>query len=112
MPNDELVVKPPGDAATVEQLQLYARELHQLYEQERRTREEMQEQWDVLEKKVRELTALNSLFQTYLKEREDIKEALLTLMGNVRGLASLLSEIEASLQAKGYLPAKDEASNG
>lgn len=112
MPNDELVGKPPGDTATAEQLQLYARELHQLYEQERRTREEMQEQRDALEKKVRELTALNSLFQTYLKEREDIKEALLTLMGNVRGLASLLSEIEASLQAKGYLLAKDEASDG
>lgn len=74
----------------VEQVRFYARNLKELYEEERKGRME-------LERRVRELSALNRLFQGYLQERWDNQEAINTL---AEGIINLAKEAERILEAR------------
>lgn len=68
------------------QIQLYARDLQQLYWQERKLRSDLAEEKLVLEYKVRELEALNQLFQTDLKEKHELRDAHQHLLEELRGM--------------------------
>lgn len=72
-----------------QQAQIYAQELHELYQVEHKRREELAEEKLVLEHKLRELAALNTLFQSHLQERKRIEEAYWELL---EGLKKLLSD--------------------
>lgn len=77
------------DEKDFQQAQIYARELHDLYRAELKRREELAEEKLVLEHKLRELTSLNILFQSHLRERMRVEEAYRELL---KGLKMLLSE--------------------
>jgi hypothetical protein len=84
----------------IEQAKLYARDLSELYRAERKRREELAEEKLVLEFKVRELEALNKLFQSYLEQR----------FAALRAYAELIEDIKNLLQ--GQLPGALEENLG
>lgn len=87
---------PGGDPAQLEeQLILYAKELHTLYREEKKEREALAEEKLVLEYKLRELTALNTLFQKHLARREDLEDALERV---IQGLRKLLAQPPGDLR--------------
>ncbi len=71
------------------QAQLFARDLNELYRAERQKREELAEEKLVLEYKLRELSALNALFQSHLERRFEVEKAYNEL---VDGIKKLLKE--------------------
>ncbi|MBI2856896.1 MAG: hypothetical protein HYX95_01130 [Chloroflexi bacterium] len=71
------------------QLQLYARDLAQLYWSERRARSSLAEEKLVLEYKVRELGALNTMIRSSLKEKQDALEDYRWLLRQLKELAAL-----------------------
>ncbi len=77
-----------------EQLYLYARDLRALYEEEKKEREALAEEKLVLQMRLKELTALNHLFQQHLERRQRLEE---TLQEVAAGLKQLLA---GSPQAK------------
>lgn len=83
-----------SDEAIREQIQIYARELRQLYRQEKQRRQELEKEKQALEQKVRELTALNNLFQGYLRERDELLQAFHHL---AQGIKKLAAEAESML---------------
>lgn len=87
---------PSGDPAQLEeQLILYAKELHTLYREEKKEREALAEEKLVVEYKLRELTALNILFQKHLVRREALEDALERV---VQGLRQLLAQPTSDLR--------------
>lgn len=65
------------DPAVVEQqLYIYAQELSELYEREREERQALAEEKLVLEYRLKELSALNNLFQRHLEARLQLEELL------------------------------------
>lgn len=68
------------------QAEIYARELSELYRAERKRREELAEEKLVLEYKLRELSALNSLFQAHLEQRMGVEQAYRELVEEMKKL--------------------------
>jgi hypothetical protein len=89
---DEIQMDDCSAGTDIEQAKLYARDLSELYRAERKRREELAEEKLVLEFKLRELEALNKLFQSYMERRF---EAL-------RAYEGLIEETKKLLQ--GQLP--------
>ncbi|MBI2859102.1 MAG: hypothetical protein HYX90_08495 [Chloroflexi bacterium] len=98
------------------QLQLYARDLERLFWSEKQTRASLAEEKLVLEYKVRELSALNTLFQDHLREKQALLEAYESLLSRLKELAGktpgdaapllrrLVGEAEAGWPAKREQP--------
>lgn len=111
----------PAEQAELEaQMTLYAKELHDLYQQEKKEREALAEEKLVLEYRLKELSALNALFQRYLERQQRLEEAMQETAASLRQvikqsveagprgkLERLLGAIEAILASapKGPLPA-------
>jgi len=58
-----------------QQLEIYARELQQHFREERRLQQQLRERNGQLEQRLRELSALNTMFQAHLKHCDlDAKE--------------------------------------
>ncbi|MFQ6031007.1 MAG: adenylate/guanylate cyclase domain-containing protein, partial [Dehalococcoidia bacterium] len=57
------------------QLEIYAKELQEHFQQERRLRRGLEASHRELEQRIREVTALNSLFQEHLRQRSAVVEA-------------------------------------
>jgi predicted nuclease with TOPRIM domain len=74
------------DQFSRQQLEIYARELAEYVEREQALRAQLEQQNQTLEQRVRELTALNRLFQQHLKERFTALEAYHELHRRVQGL--------------------------
>lgn len=70
----------------LEQAKLYARDFGELYRAEKKRREELAEEKIVLENKVRELEALNRLFQSHLEQRFELQEAYNELVEKLKTL--------------------------
>jgi len=96
-----------------EQLQIYAKELHDLYQAEKKQREKLAEEKLVLDYRIRELSAINALFQKnrerylelerqYIELIEQLKKILAEapLEEYPKLLQKLLSEAEAKLPPK------------
>ncbi|MBI4312398.1 MAG: hypothetical protein HY681_11545 [Chloroflexi bacterium] len=66
----------PEGPSLEDQFQIYAKELGELYIAEQRRRAELAEEKLVLEHRVKELEALNHMFQTHLARRIALEEAL------------------------------------
>ncbi|MDO8472935.1 MAG: hypothetical protein Q7T05_03870 [Dehalococcoidia bacterium] len=69
------------------QMELYARDLEQLYWSERQVRLALAEEKLVLEFKVNELNALNRLFQSNLVEERRLRESYQGLIRRLKELA-------------------------
>ena len=81
---------PSLEDMALEQMKLYAEDLRELYRLERRRREELAEEKLILEYRLKELKALNELFQSHLKERFELEEVLKELLEELRRLAGEL----------------------
>ena len=77
---------------SLEQIRVYARELHQLYRAEHQARQELEARTHALEQKVRELAALNQLSQTRIRETLQAQEAL---RDHLSQLKTLVAQAEA-----------------
>ena len=71
-----------------EQLRLYARELAEIYRQEKELRQEISEKNKELGKRVQELSALNAVFQKHLDMRFRTEEAFKRLVEGINRLVS------------------------
>ncbi|MEK7848901.1 MAG: hypothetical protein AAB270_08240 [Chloroflexota bacterium] len=76
-----------------QQLQIYAQELHDLYLEEKKYRQELAEDKLVLEYKLRELGALNKLFQQHLEHRQRVESAHQDLVAALRALLPKVGEV-------------------
>lgn len=80
------------------QLKLYAQELSTLVRQERQLRQQLEAKNRDLEQRIRELSALNSMFQEHLDMRRHTEDTFRRLVDNVTGTAReaerLLRELE------------------
>ena len=104
MPSEMEQKTPPDPSFLEDQLVVYAKELHALYQEEKRERETLAEEKLVLEYKLRELTALNSLFQRHLARSEQLEDALNSMVAALRQMLArpqggLRHQIEAALAA-------------
>ncbi len=82
--------QPSLEDMALEQVKLYARDLKELYRLERQRREELAEEKLILEYRIKELKALNELFQSHLEQRFEVEEAYKELLGELRELAEKL----------------------
>ena len=73
---------------SLEQIRVYARELHQLYRAEHQARQELETLTQTLEQKVRELTALNQLSQTRIRETLQAQEALRDHLAQLKAMVA------------------------
>ena len=78
----------PLTAMSLEQLQLYARELAALFQSERQTRQELEKKQKYLEQKIGELEALNQLFQNYLRQRLETQQAYYDLLDRLENIVA------------------------
>ena len=81
----------PGDPTQFDQqaaaqLELYAREMHEMFRQERSLRKDLEKEKLSLEQRLRELMALNRTFQEYLQQHYQTQEAYTDLMSGMRTL--------------------------
>lgn len=89
--------------ADLEQAKLYARDFGELYRAEKKRREELAEEKIVLENKVRELEALNKLFQSHLEQRFKVQEAFDELIGKIKALLQGNMDTETRSKLKDLL---------
>ena len=83
----------PPERTSLEQVRLYALDLKRLYQEERRIREELEETNRKLEQRLRELQALNRLFQEHLAQRLVVVEAYREVLEGVERLAREMSTL-------------------
>lgn len=81
----------------LEQLKIYAKELGELYEEERKKREELAQEKIILELRVRELKALNDMFQSHISRGIEAEEKLKNLLSSLR---EILKRDERSIKAE------------
>jgi len=91
---------PPQEPLTLEQLAIYARELHQQYLDGQRLRTDLESRRQELEQAVRELAALNRLFQQYLSERLSTQDSYRKLVEELRHQADHLNSLAATATAQ------------
>ena len=89
--------QPPQSLEQVsrEQLEIYARELQASFHKERHLRQELEERNEQLEQRIREITALNQMFQEYLAQRSPLAQAYVELR---EGLQRLVREPDVLLE--------------
>ncbi len=73
----------------MEQLKIYAKELGELYEEEKKKREELAQEKIVLEMKLKELKALNEMFQSHIEKGIEAEEKLKSLLSSLKELLKL-----------------------
>lgn len=79
--------QPTADQAQLEeQLKLYAADLHALFQQERKEREALAEEKLVLEYRLKELSALNKMFQGNLERQRGLEEAFQNIAAALKQL--------------------------
>ena len=88
--------QPPQSFEQVsrEQLEIYAREIQASFHKERRFRQELEDRNRELQQRVREITALNKMFQEHLA-RTPLAQAYVELR---EGLQRLVREADALLE--------------
>lgn len=84
-----------ADELTREQLQLYAKELQDLFRRERALRAQLEERNTALEQRVAELTALNKLFREHLTRYFAVLDAYWQLKRGLDGLAQRANALSA-----------------
>ena len=104
MPDRELEVPKTFVRLGLQQLQVYAKELQQHFQNERRLREEVLEKNRQLEQRVQEITALNRLFQQHLCQSTTIIEAYRKFVARLRILSEEANAMETRNDDSASLP--------
>ena len=81
------------DQLSRQQLEIYAKELREVMEKERTLRRDMESQNKKLEQRIREITALNQLFQRHLDERLVVVNAYRSLIQTLERMGVQLTDI-------------------
>ncbi len=89
------------------QLEMYAQELHELYWEERHEREALAEEKLVLEYRLKELSALNKLFQRHLNRRIHLEEVLEDAVTRLRDLVTEHPRTAGAASLRGLLDEVD-----
>lgn len=74
-----------------EQERIYAEELGKLYQEEQQLRKELEKEKQTLEYRVKELTGLNQMFQSFLNQHRE-------LLANCDSLLEAISDLHAQAQ--------------
>lgn len=88
------------------QLELYARDLHDLYQSEKQKRSELAEERLVLQFRIKELESLNRLFQQHLAASARREESYQRILEQLKKLLELKDEADWRQQLRKLL---DEA---
>ena len=88
------------DKLNREQLEIYAKELREHVQSERQLRQELEGRNIQLEQRVKEITALNQLFQSHLEERQAVVQAYREVLDGLRELAKGASGLEEWARSK------------
>ena len=83
-----------------QQLEIYARELQQHIQEERRLLQEIENRNQQLEKRVGELTALNSLFQVHLGQHFSVVEAFQNFVEGLQQLAHEATDLASQAPSR------------
>jgi hypothetical protein len=78
---------PTVEDAHLQQMEVFARELHEQYLEERRLRRELEERNGELEQRLRELSALNRAFREHLEAWFAASEGYREIIDGVQALA-------------------------
>lgn len=100
---------PAGAAQIEEQLNLYAAELHALYQEEREERERLAEEKLVLEYRLKELSALNTLFQQSLQHQQRLEDVAREVAARLRKVLSRRLGPESRRQLEQMLALAEQA---
>lgn len=100
MEKADLQVQRTFQLLSRQQLEIYARELREHITNERRLRRELEERNRVLENRVRELTALNQLFQQHLRERFETLEVYRHVCERIERLAQELDDLVSYVRSR------------
>ncbi len=88
------------DKLSRDQLEIYAKELREHIQTERRLRQELEGRNSDLEQRVREITALNQLFQQHLDERTSVVKAYREIIDGLAMLADQFSDLAERARAQ------------
>ena len=88
------------DQLSRQQLEIYASELRQHMESERRLNRELEERNGELEQRIREITALNQLFQQHLSETASVVQAYEDIHQGLKQLVKGTSVLEQWTQSR------------
>lgn len=69
-----------------EQARIYAEELGKLYQEEQQLRRELEKEKQTLEYRVKELTGLNQMFQSFLNQHHELLNSSNTLIESISEL--------------------------
>lgn len=95
-----------------EQIKLYAKDMADLYKEERKLRHDIEAKNRELELRVRELTALNSVFQGHLNMRMQTEDCFNQLVENIGVLAAGAQALRNKVQLADSRPGiRPESSN-
>ncbi len=90
-----------------DQLEIYAKELREHIETERGLRQELEGRNQLLEQRVREITALNQMFHKHLDERTAVVMAYREILDGLGQLANQFSDLAERARAQ-PIPDLDE----
>ncbi|MBI4337311.1 MAG: hypothetical protein HY683_05735 [Chloroflexi bacterium] len=107
VPQEHGVVPAPQSDWSSDQLLIYAKELQQIYGREVQLRKDLEDKNAALERKLRELRALNDLFQGYLQRQLTQRDQFLEVLTALHRLAQegLALKAEISQEQGLSLPA-------
>lgn len=88
------------DKLSRDQLEIYAKELREHIQSQRRLRQELEGRNADLEQRVREITALNQLFQQHLEERTSVVKAYREIIDGLARLADQFSDLAERARAQ------------
>ena len=93
------------DSLSRKQLEIYANELRQHMQAERRLNGELEQRNSELEQRVREITALNQLFQQHLNEADSVVRAYREIHDGLKQLVNGTAVLERWVQSRPPLTA-------
>ncbi|MBI2919155.1 MAG: hypothetical protein HYY01_14365 [Chloroflexi bacterium] len=109
----DLEAKPTGSFEQVigPQMEIYAKELRQHFLEERRLRSELEKEYCTLQQRIKEIEALNRLFQQHLQNyftavqaHAEVATKLEQITQEVQALTKLLQR--TALASEGFTPTK------
>lgn len=95
-----------------EQLRIYAQELAETYRKEQQLRQEVEAKNRELEQKLRELSALNRMFQKHLDIRFQVEDALKRLVDGIHRTAEEADEILRQTEGGSPLSTSGDTTDG
>lgn len=104
MEPDEVSSPRSFEQLSRQQLVIYARELQELFNEERHLRQELEGQKSQLEQLFREMAALNRLFQEHLSQRFKVVQAYREVLEGVQKIAQEINALAEHAKSQSLPP--------